>query len=586
MLSMHGVFRLVVFGTLLHLSTPAFTGLHGKDAIEKKHKKGDALEHEHKHTSHHEASDFGLVKEEKRHPSEHHSRDHGGHESKHRPGIIPSVEEVHKMSTDFLTHHPNVKPVPPTATTTTLVPELFREALKKRANIDELATDNLPAERAVRMMETEVGWDVDHFSKNDAPIKALVDAGGLTSETNDAERMLSNLPQYMDVVIPSIRDLDFLDEWRPFLEGFHLILVQDGDPDKYLKIPSWADYELYNRRDVEAALGDKAWIISQKDASIRNFGFLVSRKKLVYTVDDDCRPAVGPDGKVVDAVKEHARNLLSPSTPFFFNTVYDPYRSGSDFVRGFPYSLRAGVATAVSHGLWLHNYDYDAPTQLLKHDEKNERYVDATLTVPKGVLYPLCSMNVAFDRELIGPAFMQGLMGVGQPWGRYDDMWAGWASKTVADHLGVGSKTGHPYIKHNKASNPFTNLLKEYKGLEWQETVIRFFDTVQLSERSKHDAGDAYVELSWRVHRELGHLNVYFERLGQAMRTWVEVWRQAQKGEVSFVPSRRSGKGPVAVERAAKPPADSFSPLAGGIRGAKPSEDSYTKFDYVRGFSR
>jgi len=59
-------------------------------------------------------------------------------------------------------------------------------------------------------------------------------------------------------------------------------------------------------------------------------------------------------------------------------------------------------------------------------------------------------------------------------------MWAGWASKTVADHLGVGSKSGHPYIKHNKASNPFTNLMKEYKGLEWQEDVIRFFDTVKL----------------------------------------------------------------------------------------------------------
>jgi len=51
-------------------------------------------------------------------------------------------------------------------------------------------------------------------------------------------------------------------------------------------------------------------------------------------------------------------------------------------------------------------------------DEKNAHYVDAAITVPKGVLYPLCSMNVAFDRELIGPAFMQGLMGVGQPWGR------------------------------------------------------------------------------------------------------------------------------------------------------------------------
>jgi reversibly glycosylated polypeptide/UDP-arabinopyranose mutase len=60
--------------------------------------------------------------------------------------------------------------------------------------------------------------------------------------------------------------------------------------------------------------------------------------------------------------------------------------------------------------------------QLLKVEEKNEVYAAATVTVPKGVLYPLCSMNVAFDRKLIGPAFMQGLMGVGQPWGRYDDM--------------------------------------------------------------------------------------------------------------------------------------------------------------------
>ena len=79
----------------------------------------------------------------------------------------------------------------------------------------------------------------------------------------------------MDIVIPSIRDLDFLDVWRPFVEGFHLILVQDGDPDKFLRIPDWADYELYNRRDIEASLGNRSWIISQKDASIRNFGFLV-----------------------------------------------------------------------------------------------------------------------------------------------------------------------------------------------------------------------------------------------------------------------------------------------------------------------
>jgi len=57
------------------------------------------------------------------------------------------------------------------------------------------------------------------------------------------------------------------------------------------------------------------------------------------------------------------------------------------------------------------------------------RYVDAVLTIPKGTLFPMCGMNLAFDRELIGPAMYFGLMGDGQPIGRYDDMWAGWCVK-------------------------------------------------------------------------------------------------------------------------------------------------------------
>ena len=172
--------------------------------------------------------------------------------------------------------------------------------------------------------------------------------------------------EMIDIVIPTIRDLDFLNAWRIFIEKFHLILIQDGDPDKFINIPSWAKYELYNRRDIEKILGDRSWIISQKDASIRNFGFLMSRKPLVWSLDDDCYPAQGPHGGLVNAIQEHVLNLLTPSTPYFFNTVYDPYRPCVDFVRGYPYSLRRGVPTAVSHGLWMNMYDYDAPTQLLK----------------------------------------------------------------------------------------------------------------------------------------------------------------------------------------------------------------------------
>ena len=306
-------------------------------------------------------------------------------------------------------------------TTNPNVPDLFRKKLNTFKIIDETISDRYASADAVTSMENTVGWDpstsdfinpdiinsmtVDGIGNEAAKVECIVDKPALLKTLLNGKE----LHEIMDVVIPTIRDLDFLESWKPFIEKFHIILIQDGDHTKHLKIPEWADYELYNRPDIERALGDKSWIISQKDASIRNFGFLVSRKKFVWSVDDDCFPANGVDGKPVDALMEHALNLLTPSTPYFFNTVYDPYTPCADFVRGYPYSLRRGVQTAVSHGLWLNMYDYDAPTQLLKVNERNRKYADITVTVPNRVLYPLCSMNVAFNRELLGPALMQGM---------------------------------------------------------------------------------------------------------------------------------------------------------------------------------
>lgn len=84
--------------------------------------------------------------------------------------------------------------------------------------------------------------------------------------------------------------------------------------------------------------------------------------------------AKDPSGKEINALAQHIQNLLTPSTPFFFNTLYDPFREGADFVRGYPFSLREGVTTAISHGLWLNIPDYDAPTQLVKPLERNTRF--------------------------------------------------------------------------------------------------------------------------------------------------------------------------------------------------------------------
>jgi reversibly glycosylated polypeptide / UDP-arabinopyranose mutase len=96
------------------------------------------------------------------------------------------------------------------------------------------------------------------------------------------------LANELDIVIPTIRNLDFLDMWRPFFQPYHLIIVQDGDPTKTIKVPEGFDYELHNRNDVERLLGKKASCISFKDSACRCYGFLVSKKKYIYTIDDDC----------------------------------------------------------------------------------------------------------------------------------------------------------------------------------------------------------------------------------------------------------------------------------------------------------
>ncbi|KAF7019532.1 hypothetical protein CFC21_032697 [Triticum aestivum] len=81
-------------------------------------------------------------------------------------------------------------------------------------------------------------------------------------------------------------------------------------------------------------------------------------------------------------------------------------------------------------------------------------------------------MNLAFDRELISPSMYFGLMGDGQPIGRYDDMWP------------AGRKAD-----------------KEC-------------DTMQK----------CYISLSQQVKEKLGKIDPYFVKLADAMVTWIEAW--------------------------------------------------------------
>eukprot|EP00877_Chromochloris_zofingiensis_P013160 jgi/Chrzof1/8098/UNPLg00143.t1 len=119
----------------------------------------------------------------------------------------------------------------------------------------------------------------------------------------------------VDIVIPTIRNLDFLNNWRQFFQPYHLIIIQNGDPNVKNDVPEGFDYTLYNRNDIDSILGDKAWCISYKDSACRCFGFLMSKKRYVFTIDDNCWVAKDPTGAEIDALQQHVINLTTPSTP-------------------------------------------------------------------------------------------------------------------------------------------------------------------------------------------------------------------------------------------------------------------------------
>lgn len=334
----------------------------------------------------------------------------------------------------------------------------------------------------------------------------------------------------VDIVIAALRsDLtSFMEKWRVVFSRFHLIIVKDPDLAEELQIPDGFKYDLYTKSDIDQRVGSASSTILFTGYSCRFFGYLVSRKKYIIAIDDDCVPAKDEKGFMVDAVAQHIFNLSAPATPFFFNTLYDPYVEGADFVRGYPFSLRNGVTCALSCGLCLNLADLDAPTQALKPEMRNTRYVNAVLTVPARTMMPLSGINVAFDRSIIGPALFPGLRLAGEGklrWETVEDIFSGMCAKVVCDHLGLGVKSGLPYVWRNETGNAVESLKKEWEGVKLMEEVVPFFQSARLS-KSAVTAEDCVLEIANMMKEQLGgSSDGLFAHAADAMVEWVKLWK-------------------------------------------------------------
>ncbi len=320
------------------------------------------------------------------------------------------------------------------------------------------------------------------------------------------------------LVIPTIRNLEFLKHWKDEFKDCQIVIVEDrktkeiGTPS----IPSRAIHH-FSWTDIDHEFGKSAWIFPRKNAGIRSYGFwkaYVMGAEVIITLDDDCYPAER------EFIKKHLDNLNFKAASSWYTTYPNPEWI---YTRGIPYSVRRKIPIMVSHGLWSGAIDLDAKTELKLPKLLNEKpYPPIRQIIPFGYFYPMCTMNLAFRREVVPLMFfpMMGFDTKGKKWeyDRYDDIWAGIFSKKIMDHLGWAVVNGSPFVKHKKASNPHSNLKRESAGMKMNEILWQKVNKVKLTKKSSRLC---YIELAKKIKFPRGK---YFRKLREAMIIWAEIF--------------------------------------------------------------
>eukprot|EP00253_Pinus_taeda_P027344 PITA_27344 len=118
--------------------------------------------------------------------------------------------------------------------------------------------------------------------------------------------------------------------------------------------------------------------------------------------------------------------------------------------------------------------------KIRKLEEKNTQYVDAVMTVPNGALFPMSGINIAFDREIIGPAMFSrlGSSRFGKPalsrHSTLEDIWCGFCCKIICDHLRYGIKTGCPMCGERNLGIPWLTLTEMQRVLSGLKRLCHF----------------------------------------------------------------------------------------------------------------
>jgi hypothetical protein len=358
------------------------------------------------------------------------------------------------------------------------------------------------------------------------------------------------------VIVPTIREYECMREYvaNAREHGFdtdrlHLVLVTEDFCDTEAMAEMLEDLgvsgEVFDGTAREAwfdehDVSEYSHLIPAASHAQTSFGLLymwANNFERGVFIDDDTLPHEDVDffGTHMDNLDYRGAIEAVESDERWVNVLYD---TDTDlYPRGYPYSamdeeIRTETTTVsevvASQGLWTNVPDLDAVRILMDGDLQGQaqtrldaEHFGRDFVAAPGQYLTVCSMNLAFKREVV-PAFYQLPMD-DNPWdvGRFDDIWSGVFLKRAADLLGKQIYNGDPLCKHNKAPrSTFGDLTNEVAGLELNEHVWEYADRV--------GEADSYADAFAKMADELLAADVseyengeFLKHCGEYMHDWL-----------------------------------------------------------------
>ncbi|MFD1640589.1 alpha-1 4-glucan-protein synthase [Halohasta litorea] len=374
------------------------------------------------------------------------------------------------------------------------------------------------------------------------------------------------MSQDICVMVPTIREYECM---RSYFENarnhefdlsrLHVVLITedfcDTDEMEAMLDEEGVDGEVFDgtRREewfAEHDVSEYSHIIPAASHAETSFGLLymwAGDYDYGFFIDDDTLP------HDEDFFGTHMENLAFEgeiesvsSDEQWVNVLYQNADEHDLYPRGYPYSaMHESVETetteierneiVASQGLWTNVPDLDAVRILMDGDLQGQAQTRTTeddfegdFVAAEGQYLTVCSMNLAFRREVI-PAFYQLPMDENE-WdvGRFDDIWSGVFLKRACDILGKQIYNGAPLCEHNKAPrSTFDDLNNEVPGLELNEHLWEIIDDVGGDVSPADDEPYAAIFAAMAAELEDGDWSDYnngdfFNYVGEFMGDWLD----------------------------------------------------------------